>query len=68
MNAIAATAASNGLTVSAELDTGGYHKGIKSYDREIQNLEKQNALRRHDFHGERNYCLDPPTPPPETSE
>ena len=67
VNTIAATTTRTGLTVSAELDTGDYPKGIKISDREIQNLEKQNVLRRHDFHGEWNYCLDPPRPPPETS-
>src|SRR6266851_3514809 len=56
---IAATATRTGLTVSAELDTGSYPKGIKISDREIQNLEKQKVLRRHDFHGEWNYCLAP---------
>ena len=56
-----------GLTVNAELDTGDYPMGIKSSDQEIQNLEKQNVLRRHDFHCEWNYCLDPPLPPPETN-
>ena len=67
VNTIAATTTRTGLTVSAELDTGDYPKDIKISDREIQNLEKQNVLRRHDFHGEWNYCLDPPLPPPETS-
>ena len=45
MNTIAATTTRTGLTVSAELDTGDYLKGIKISDREIQNLEKQNVLR-----------------------
>src|SRR5260370_8485571 len=56
VNTIAATTTRTGLTVSAELDTGDYPKGIKISDREIQNLEKQNVLRRHDFHGEWNLC------------
>ena len=67
VNTIAATTTRTGLTVSAELDTGDYPKGVKISDREIQNLEKQNVLRRHNFHGEWNYCLDPPPNPPETS-
>ena len=67
VNTIAATTTRTGLTVSAELDTGDYPKGIKISDREIQNLEKQNVLRRHDFHGEWNDRLDPPLPPPVTS-
>jgi hypothetical protein len=54
VNTIAATTTRTGLTVSAELDTGDYPKGIKISDREIQNPEKQNVLRRHDFHGEWN--------------
>ena len=33
--------------------------GVKIPDREIKNLEKQNVLRRHEFHGEWNYCLVP---------
>ena len=57
LNTIAATTTRTGLTVSAELDTGNYPKGIKISDREIQNLEKQNVLRRHDFHGEWNLCV-----------
>src|SRR6266571_6506229 len=56
---IAATATRTGLTVSAEPGTGSYPKGIKISDREIRNLEKQKVLRRHDFHGEWNYCLIP---------
>ena len=56
-NTIAATTTRTGPTVIAELDTGDYPKGIKISDREIQNLEKQNVLRRHDFHGEWNLCV-----------
>jgi len=59
VNTIAAITTRTGLTVSAELDTGDYPKGVKISDREIKNLEKQNVLRRHDFHGEWNYCLVP---------
>jgi hypothetical protein len=61
---IAATTTRTGLTVSAELDTGDYPKGIKIPDREIKDLENRKVLRRHDFHGEWNYCLasDPPGP------
>ena len=36
VNTIAATTTSTGLTVSAELDTGDYPKGIKIPDRQIQ--------------------------------
>jgi Rhodopirellula transposase DDE domain len=59
VQAIAATTTRTGLTVSAELDTGDYPKGIKIPDRDIKNLEKRKVLRRHDFHGEWNYCLVP---------
>ena len=67
VNTIAATTTRTGLTVSAEPGTGDYPKGVKLSDREIKNLEKQNVLRRHDFHGEWNYCLEPALPPPKTS-
>ena len=59
VNTIAATTTRTGLTVSAKPGTGDYPKGVKIPDREIKNLEKQNVLRRHDFHGEWNYCLVP---------
>jgi Rhodopirellula transposase DDE domain len=55
---IAATTTRTGLTVSAELDTGEYPKGIKISDRQMKDLE-QRALRRHQFHGEWNYDLIP---------
>ena len=40
VNTIAATTTRTGLTVSAELDTGDYPKGVKISDREIKNLER----------------------------
>jgi transposase len=55
---IAATTTRTGLSVSAELDTGSYTKGIKISDRQMKDLERQ-SLRRHDFHGEWNYTLIP---------
>ena len=55
---IAATTTRTGLTVSAELDSAAYPKGIKISDRQVKDLE-QRALRRHQFHGEWNYCLIP---------
>jgi hypothetical protein len=55
---IAATTTRTGLSVSAELDTGSYTKGIKISDRQMKDLERQ-SLRRHDFHGEWNYCVTP---------
>jgi hypothetical protein len=53
---IAATTTRAGLTVNAELDPGQYPKGIKIPDRQLKDLE-QRALRRHQFHGEWNYCV-----------
>ena len=55
---IAATTTRTGLTVDAELDQGEYPKGIKISDRQMKDLEQQ-ALRRHQFHGEWNYDLIP---------
>src|SRR5712691_3156198 len=64
---IAATTTKTGLTVQAALDTGTYEKGIKISDKEMKALE-QNSIRRHDFHGEWNYCLLPaPRPTHPTS-
>ena len=59
---IAATSTRTGLTVQAELDTSAYPKGIKIPDREIRDLEKQQVLQRHQFHGEWNYSLTPGPP------
>src|SRR5712691_535178 len=56
---IASTRTRTGLTAAAELDPRQYPKGVKISDREIQNLQQQKVLRRHDFHGEWNYCLAP---------
>jgi transposase len=59
---IAATTTKTGLTVQAALDTGTYPKGIKISDKEMKALE-QRSIRRHDFHGEWNYCLLPAPQP-----
>jgi transposase len=59
---IASTRTRTGLTVSAELDTGQYPKGIKISDRQMRDLE-QGSLRRHDWHPEWNYSLAAPRPP-----
>jgi hypothetical protein len=61
---IAATTTRTGLTVQAELDTAAYPKGIKIPDREIKDLENQQVLQRHQFHGEWNYSLTPALPEP----
>jgi transposase len=59
---IASTRTRTGLTVSAELDTGQYPKGIKISDRQMRDLE-QGSLHRHDWHPEWNYSLAAPRPP-----
>src|SRR5487761_1396232 len=59
---IAATTTRTGLTVSAELDPGQYPKSIKISDRQMKDLEQQ-ALKRHQFHGEWNYGLIPARSP-----
>ena len=59
---IASTRTRTGLTVSAELDTSQYPKGIKITDRQMRDLE-QGSLRRHDWHPEWNYSLAAPRPP-----
>ena len=56
---IAATTTRTGLSVTAELDTSDYPKGIKISDRQMRELEKSGALQRHAFHGEWNYTLIP---------
>ena len=61
VNTIAAVSTRTGLTVTAELDTGDYPKGIKVSDREMKDLEKSTTLHRHDFHGEWNYTVNPGT-------
>jgi transposase len=58
VNTIAATTTRTGLTVTAELDTGSYAKGIKITDQQMRDLERT-ALRHHEFHGEWNYSLSP---------
>src|SRR6202158_2030027 len=58
VNTIAATTTRTGLTVTAELDTGSYPKGIKITDEQMRDVERT-TLRRHEFHGEWNYSLAP---------
>ncbi len=57
-----ATIRRTGLTVSAELDTSAYPKGIKISDRQMKDLERR-VLRRHQIHGEWNYSLIPARSP-----
>jgi hypothetical protein len=61
VNTIAAVTTSTGLTVTAELDTGEYPKGIKIPAGQIKDLENTGILHRHDFHGEWNYTVNPGT-------
>ena len=56
---IAATTTRTGLTVTAELDTGQYPKGIKISDKEMNDLDESGTLHRHDFHGDWNYTVKP---------
>src|ERR1700682_372851 len=58
VNTIAATTTRTGLTVTAELDTGSYPKGIKITDEQMRDVERT-TLRRHEFHGAWNYTLAP---------
>jgi DDE family transposase len=64
---IAATTTRAGLTVTAELDTASYPKGIKISGRQITDLEQTQVLTRHQFHGEWNYTLRPPHDTPKPS-
>src|SRR5487761_1473274 len=61
VNTIASVTTRTGLTVTAELDTGEYPKGIKIPAGQIKDLEKAGILHRHDFHGEWNYTVNPGT-------
>jgi hypothetical protein len=60
VNTIAATTTSTGLSVHAELDTGTYPSGIKIPDKQMKTLHEAGTLRRHDWHPEWNYTLEPP--------
>jgi hypothetical protein len=57
---IASTTTRAGLRVRAELDTGTYPPGAKVSDEQMAAL----PLRRHDWHGDWNYTLDPRPPAP----
>jgi hypothetical protein len=61
VNTIAATTTSTGLTVRAELDQAAYPTGVKIPDKEMEALDTNGILTRHDFHGEWNYTLSPGT-------
>ncbi|MET3176117.1 UNVERIFIED_ORG: hypothetical protein ABIB52_003991 [Arthrobacter sp. UYCu721] len=57
VNSIAATTTKTGLTVRAELDTGIYPTGVKIPDRDMDALEADGTLSRHEWHPEWNYTL-----------
>ena len=43
----------------AELDTNPYPAGIKIPDAQMNTLQTDGTLTRHDWHGEWNYTLNP---------
>jgi hypothetical protein len=55
---IAATTTRTGLHVEADIDTGHYPLGQKVTDAEIAAI----PLRRHEWHGDWNYSIDPVPP------
>src|SRR3954453_11192505 len=57
---IAATTTRTGLSVHAELDTATYPTGVKIPDAQMNALRDTGTLRRHDWHPEWNYTLNPP--------
>jgi hypothetical protein len=58
---IAATTTEAGLTVRCQLDPNTYPAGVKVSDAELQAIK----LKRHDFHGDWNYTIEP-NPDPTT--
>ncbi len=54
---IGATKTKSGLRVLAEWDQGSYPTGVKITDDELAAI----PLRRHDWHGEWNYTITPPS-------
>src|SRR5690242_2281805 len=60
VQSIAATTTRSGLSVHAELDTTAYPTGVKIPDAQMNALRDTGTLRRHDWHPEWNYTLNPP--------
>jgi hypothetical protein len=60
VQSIAATTTRTGLSVHAELDTATYQLGIKIPNAQMKALHDTGTLRRHDWHPEWNYTLNPP--------
>ena len=56
---IAATTTRTGLSVHAELDTTAYPTGVKIPNAQMKALDDTGTLRRHDWHPEWNYTLNP---------
>ena len=54
VNLIGSTTTKSGLTISADLDTNLYPKGIRVSDDELEMVNLTKAL----FHGEWNYTID----------
>lgn len=52
---IAATATEAGLTVRCQLDPNAYPAGVKASEAQLNTVK----LKRHDFHGEWNYSIEP---------
>ena len=57
---IAATTTRTGLSVHAELDSTAYPTGVKIPNAQMNALHDTGILRRHDWHPEWNYTLNPP--------
>jgi len=57
VNTIAAVTTRTGLTVTADLDTNAYQRGIKISNKDMKAFEARH-LRRHAFHGDWNYSCD----------
>ena len=61
VHSVAATTTRTGLSVHAELDTTTYYPtGVKIPDAQMNALRDTGTLRRHDWHPEWNYTLNPP--------
>ena len=62
VNTIAGTTTKTGLRVHAELDKNEYPLGVRIPDKQMEALDADGVLRRHDWHGEWNYTLNPTRP------
>ena len=55
VNLIGNTTTKTGLTITAQLDTKNYPKGVKVPDQEMKKI----SITKHEFHGEWNYSIAP---------